>query len=298
MQIVLKKVPAGSDLFRAEDFGNQFNNTQLIPLEIKTVEILTLTSHTSDRTREFKLQLPVLNSLTTESKKYNKFIGPNKLSLFYSPEINYCCNSIKTSGISHGFGIIFEGPVRSFISISAGLSYQSVNFNNTIFLIQFPLYMSPPIDHFYISQNNINIDTIAIVRSGSYKYIELPVSINLKFLEGTRSQVWLGTGISSIAFLRQNFISEVAVDFIIRDTATVIRVLNEKVDFSANAWKNIHPLASLNFSFFYRFQLSDRLFLNSTIRYKLYLEPLGYHSMKLNRLNLQIGLGYRFGRED
>ena len=287
----IEKVPAGSDIFRAEDFGNQFNNTQLISLEIKTIEISSLTYHTSERTRQYKLQLPELNSLTTESKKYNKFIGPNKLSLFYSPEINYCCDPFKTSVISHGFGIIFEGPVRSFISISAGLSYQSVNFNNIIFSKHVPMHMSPPIDHFYLFRYKIYIDSIGIITSGSYKYIELPVSANLKFLEGTRSQVWLGTGISSMAFLRQNFASEVNIETIAGD-------ISEKVGISPNVWKNIHPLASINFSLIYRFQFSDRLFLNSAIRYRLYPEPLGYYSMKMSHLNLQIGLGYRFGRED
>jgi hypothetical protein len=278
-----EKIPDGSDLFRVEGFSNQFNNKLLIPLQLKIIEIPSLTSHTSDRLRKLKLKLPDLNLLTAGSKKYNKFIGPNKFALFYSPEIHHT-DSLKTLGISHGFGIIVEGPIRSFISISAGLSYQSMNFNKTISSGQVlrdlpPLYR--PIDSIFI-------------RSCSYKYLELPVSINLKLLKSTRSQVWLGTGISVMAFLKQNYESDV----IYRDTCKGTQDFIKKVEFSANAWKNIHPLASVNFSLQYRFEFTNRLFLHSSIQYKLHLVPLGCNSMKLNRINLQIGLGYRFGRDD
>jgi hypothetical protein len=295
----IEKIPAGSDLFRTEGFGDQLNNKPLIPSVIKAVEIPALASRTSDRTRQFKLQLPEFNELSKESKKYNKLEGPNKLTIFYSPEINYCNDSLKTSRISHGFGIIIEGPVRSFISVSAGLSYQSVNFRNTILIKEVPLHMSPPIDHFYISRENIYIDNTTILRRGRYKYIELPVSVDFKLLESTRSRVWLGTGISSMAFLMKNFTSEVIIRRDARvDTARVFRDFSEIVNISPAVWKNIHLLASLNFCLIYRFQFSDRLFLHSAIRYRLYPEPLGYYSMKMNNLNLQVGLGYRFGRED
>lgn len=67
---------------------------------------------------------------------------------------------------------------------------------------------------------------------------------------------------------------------------------------SVIAWLNIHPLASLNFSLLYRYIFNDRYFLHGSIQYKHHLVPLGYNSMKLNRLNLQIGLIYRFRYED
>jgi hypothetical protein len=138
------------------------------------------------------------------------------------------------------------------------------------------------------------IDSI-VVKSVSYKYLELPLFINLKLLKSTRSQVWLGTGISAMAFLGQNYETEV----IFSDTSKMTSDdVIKKVEIFANAWENMHPLASLNFSLLYRFQFTDRLFLNSAIQYKLHLVPLGCNSMKLNRFNLQIGLGYRFGRDD
>lgn len=264
------------DLMRLRGLSNQFENSLLLPSEIKALEVPDLSSHISDRKSKFKLQLPEISALTPQSNNYKRFIGPNKITMFYSQE-NHYSDSLKRIGISHGFGMIIEGPIRSFISISAGLSYQSLNFNKTLFSGQVPDSIPPWV---------ILIDSI-VTMSGNSKYLELPVYVNIKFLKRARSQFWFGTGISLMAFLRQNYIYE-----------TIVGEKNEKVDISADSWENIHPLASLNFNMLYRFQFSDRLFLNSSVQYKLHLEPLGYNSMKLNRLNLQVGLGYRFGRYD
>ncbi len=65
------------------------------------------------------------------------------------------------------------------------------------------------------------IDSIGI-RSGSYKFLELPVSVNFKFIESPRSQVWLGTGISSIAFLKQDYTYETIVEGI-SESSSILR---------------------------------------------------------------------------
>ena len=270
-------VPARSDFLREKGLGNQSDNSQLIPLQLKSVKVPDLTSHISDRTGKSKLQLPELSSLTTQYNNYKKFTGPNKFALFYSTEVHHS-DSIKTFGISQGFGIVIEGPIRSFISISAGLSYQSVNFNKTIFSGQVEDSIPP-----WTSL----VDSIVIL-SGSYKYLELPVSFNLRFLKSARSQVWLGTGISLMSFSKQKYTYETIVKY---------RSKNE-ADIFSNAQGNVHQMASLNFGLLYRFKFTDRIFLNSAIQYKLHLSALGSNSMKLNRLNLQVGLGYRFGRYD
>jgi hypothetical protein len=132
-------------------------------------------------------------------------------------------------------------------------------------------------------QTIYNVDSIAI-RSGSYKFLELPVAVNFKFLESTKSQVWLSAGISAIAFLQQDYTYETVVDGI-----------SSSSNVSVKAWEDIHPLASFNIGLLYRYKLSDRFFLNGSAQYKQHLVPLGYNSMKLNRLNFQAGIIYRFG---
>jgi hypothetical protein len=66
---------------------------------------------------------------------------------------------------------------------------------------------------------------------------------------------------------------------------------------SVKAWENIHPLASFNIGLLYRYELSDRFFLHGSAQYRQHLVPLGYNSMKLNRLNFQAGIIYRFGNK-
>ncbi len=69
------------------------------------------------------------------------------------------------------------------------------------------------------------IDSIGF-RSGSYKFLELPVSVSYKFIESARSQVWLGAGISSIAFLRQDYTYE-----------TMVEEISESSSISVKAWE-------------------------------------------------------------
>jgi hypothetical protein len=107
--------------------------------------------------------------------------------------------------------------------------------------------LSPyPIDLIDLSQ--LIDSTFAI--SGSYKYLELPVAVNLKFIESARSQVWLSAGISAIAFLEQNF-----------NYVTIVGRISDSSSVSVKAWENIH-LASFNFGLLYSYKLSDRFFLH------------------------------------
>lgn len=265
------------------DLGYQYTNAQLIPIENRAVDIKPLKDPSPDKVRKFEFHLPGFNSSLTKEGDYNKFVGPNKLAFFYSPEIHYS-DSIGNMGLSQGAGFTFEGPIRSLISISVGLSYQAINFNKAISSEKVPphVVLQPPDTNriFYY------VDSIEI-RSGSYKFLELPVSVNFKFIESARSQVWLGTGISSIAFLQQYYTHE-----------TIVEEVSESSSISVKAWENIHPLASLNFSLLYRYNFSDRFFLHGSVQYKQHLVPLGYNSMKLNRINFQVGVIYYFGRVD
>jgi hypothetical protein len=263
------------------DFGYKYNSTQLLPVGDQQADMKLLKDPTTKKPGKFEFHWPGFNSSLTGEEDYNKFVGPNKLVVFYSPEIHYS-DSIGNMGVSQGIGIAFEGPVRSLISVSAGLSYQTIDFHETILSVKVPphdLVLQPPDTNrtfYYVDSTEI--------RSGSYSFIELPVSVNFKFIESPRSQVWLGAGFSSIAFLGQEYTYE-----------TVVEEISESSSVSVKAWENIHPLASLNFSVIYRYKFSEKFLLHGSIQYKQHLVPLGYNSMKLNRLNFQLGIIYNFG---
>ena len=263
------------------EFGYQYNSTLLIPIEDRTADIKPSKDQSYNKTAKFEIHWPGFNSSLTREGDYNKFVGPNKLAFYYSPEIHYS-DSIGNMGVSQGIGITFEGRIRSLVSVSAGLSYQAINFDKTISSVKVPphgLVLQPPDTNriFYY------VDSIEI-RSGSYKFLELPVSVNFKFIESAKTQIWLGTGISAIAFLGQEYTYE-----------TIVEEVSESSSISVKAWENIHPLASVNFSLLLRYNVSDRVFLHGSVQYKQHLVPLGYNSMKLNRLNFQLGVIYHFG---
>jgi len=270
------------------DFGYDFSLTDLIPVEFKDEDSRSLKFQASDNKSDndngkLIIHWPEFKS-PVKKEGYDKFAGPNKFAIFYSPEIHFS-DSIGNIGVSQGIGFNLEGPIRSLVSVSAGLSYQSIDFENkTVFSEKVPphgpFHPHDTIGTFYY------IDSIGI-RGGSYKFLELPVSVNYKFIESARSHVWLGAGISAIAFLRQDYTYE-----------TIVEGVSDSSSISVNAWENIHPLASLNFSLLYRYDLSSRYLLYGSAQYKQHLVPLGYNSMKLNRLNFQIGIIYRFGRVD
>jgi hypothetical protein len=279
---VVEQDPVNPIILKEVDFSSQCDILQLIPIKYQADEIPALKSPSSYRTKKFKLQWPGSDFMQTEEGSYDKFTGPNRLAFFYSPEIHYC-DSLSKLGVSQGAGISFEGSIRSSVSVSAGLSFQSMNFDVTI-----SSYKVPPEGPFLpvdTNQTINNIDSINI-RSGSYKFLELPVAVNFKFIESPRSQFWLSTGISAIAFLQQNYTYE-----------TVVGGISNSSSVSVKAWENIHPLASFNIGLLCRYELSDRFFLYGSAQYKQHLVPLGYNSMKLNRLNFQAGIIYRFGHK-
>jgi hypothetical protein len=257
--------------FERIGFASQANIKQLIPIKYEAEEIPALKSSSSKKTAKSEFQWPEFDFIFKKEEGYDKFAGPNKLAIFYSPELLHS-SSLKSLGVAHGIGISFEGPIRSSVSISAGLSFGAIDFHKTIS----PVKVSESPD------DTINIE------SGSYKYLEVPVSLNFKFFESTRAQIWLGTGISSIVFIKQNYTSERLIG----------GISDQVIKTSAKGWENILPLSSLNLSLLYRYQFSNRFSLHSSLLYKYHLVRLGYNSTKLNRFNLQIGLVYRFGRED
>jgi hypothetical protein len=263
------------------EFGYSCNSTHLLPVGDQTADVMQLKDPATKKPGKFEFHWPGFNSSLNKEGDYDKFIGPDKLAVFYSPEIHYS-DSIGNMGVSQGIGIGFEGPVRSLISVSAGLSYQAIDFHKTILSVKVPphdLILEPPdtnITFYYLDSTEI--------RSGSYSFIELPVSVNFKFIESARSQVWLGAGFSSVAFLGQEYTYE-----------TVVEEISESSSVSVKAWENIHPLASLNFSLIYRYKFREKYLLHGSAQYKQHLVPLGYNSMKLNRLNFQLGIIYNFG---
>jgi hypothetical protein len=264
------------------EFDYQNKSTLLIPIEDRAADIKPSKDPSYEKTGNLEFHWPGFNSSLTNEEDYNKFVGPNKLAFFYSPEIHYS-DSLGNMGVSQGFGVTFEGQILSLVSISAGLSYQANNFNKTISSEKVPphgMVLEPPDTNriFYYADSTE-------IRSGSYRFLELPVSVNFKFIESARSKVWLGAGISSIAFLQQYYTYE-----------TVVEEVSESSSISVKAWEDIHPLASINFSLLYRYNLSDRFIIHGAVQYKQHLVPLGYNSMKLNRLNFQVGIIYRFGR--
>jgi hypothetical protein len=273
----IERKPVKPILLEGKEYHFQFNITELIPIKSHGEEIPVLKSPYIETAGRSKFQWPEFNSLFTKDDGYDKFIGPNEVAIFYSPEI-LRTRSLKTLGISNGIGISLEGPVRSSFSISTGLSYQALDFNVTVFSEKVPLSD--------ISGGIVYIDSIGIT-SGSYKYLEIPVSFNFKFLESIKSQVWFATGISSVIFLKQDYSS-----------TTRVGGNNDQVNVSAKGWENILPAASINLGLLYRYKFSDHLFLHSSFLYKPHLVPLGYNSMKLNRLNLQVGIIYSFGRKN
>ena len=257
------------------------NNTGLVKLEYPANTLNLSKDNRNITTSSLKLQWPEFNILSPGEKSYNKFIGPNNIAVFYSPEIHRD-KTLGTTGISQGLGFTFSGPVRPVISISAGLSYQANNFSKTVFSEKvLPPGLEQPIDSVDLS---LLIDSTGI-SSGSYGFLELPLSVSFRLMENDRSGFWISTGISSIAFLKQDYTFE-----------TTVGDVSNKVTTSVKAWKDIYLFGSLNAGLFYRYKFTSRLSLHSSVMYKQHLGSMGYNSMKLNRLNLQIGLIYRFGR--
>ena len=108
------------------EFGYQYNTTQLIPVEDQTSGYSTIErSRHTKKPGKFEFHWPGFNSSLTKEGDYNKFIGPNKLAFFYSPEIHYS-DSIGNMGVSQGIGISLR-RTDTFISFNFRRTFISGN---------------------------------------------------------------------------------------------------------------------------------------------------------------------------
>jgi hypothetical protein len=246
-------------------------------IELKLMPITKRTIAASEGKRQkLNLRLPKLN-LDLSDNGYSRFVGPNKLSVFYNPEFQME-KTLKNPGVAHGLGFELEGPINSKINLALGINYFSKSYTNTeIFRL----------DSSKVSGLHVPFVDSTINRSGNYQFLEMPVTIRLNLYSGQRSSLFFDCGFSAIAFLNQQY-----------NTQTIVNQVETGDTIKSKAWKNIHPFASLNFGLTYRYALSERLSLCASVVYKNHLTGLGALPMELNRFTGKIGIVYRFGRND
>lgn len=223
-----------------------------------------------------KLKLPKLN-IGFSGDHYSRFVGPNKLSLFYNPEFDLE-KTLRNPGLVHGLGIEFEGPINSTINLAIGVSYFSKQYSGS---------ETFRLDSSKISGLHVPFVDSTITRTGSYQFLEMPVTLRLSLYSGQRSSLFFNAGFSLIAFLNQEY-----------NTHTVVNQEETDTNIKQKAWKNIYPVGSLNFGLTYRYALSDRFSIGTSVEYKNHLPGLGAFPLELNRVSGEIGIMYRFGRKD
>ena len=223
-----------------------------------------------------KFQLPKLN-IGFSGDHYSRFVGPNKVSLYYNPEFDLE-KTLKNPGLVHGLGIELEGPINSKINLAVGINYFSKKYSGS---------EAFRLDSFTVKNPRIPFVDSTITRTGNYQFIEMPVILRVNLYSGQRSSLFFDGGFSAIAFLNQKY-----------NTHTVVNLVETDVNIKQKAWKNIYPVGSLNLGLTYRYALSDRFSFSTSVEYKNHLSGLGALPMKLDRFSGKIGIIYRFGRKD
>jgi hypothetical protein len=223
-----------------------------------------------------KLRLPKLN-IDFSGDRYSHFVGPNKLSIYYNPEFQME-NKLRNPGLVHGLGVEIEGPINPKINLAVGFNYFSKQYSG--------------IETFRLDSSKVSGLHVAFVdstinRTGKYHFFEMPVTIRLNLYSGQRSSLFFDGGFSVIAFLKQEY-----------NTHTVVNLEETDNNITQKAWKNIHPLGSLNLGLTYRYSLSERFSICGSVGYKNHLSKLGALPMELDRVSVKVGIVYRFGRKD
>lgn len=226
--------------------------------------------------QKLKFQLPKLN-LDFSGDHYSHFVGPNKVSLYYNPESDLE-RTLKNPGLVHGLGIELEGPINSKINLAVGINYFSKKYSGS---------EAFRLDSFTVKSLQVPFVDSTITRTGNYQFIEMPVILRVNLYSGQRSSLFLDGGFSAIAFLNQEY-----------NTHTVVNLVETDVNNKQKAWKNIYPIGSLNLGLTYRYSLSNRISISTSLEYKNHLTGLGALPMELNRVSGKFGIMYRFGRKD
>lgn len=226
--------------------------------------------------QKLKFRLPKLN-IGFSGDHYSHFVGPSKVSLYYNPEFNLE-KTLKNPGLAHGLGIELEGPINSKINLAVGINYFSKKYlGNEAFLLDSLTARNP--------KNQVLDSTIT--RTGSYQFVEMPVTLRINLYSGERSSLFFDGGFSAIAFLNQEY-----------NRHTVVNKVETDVHIKQKVWKSIYPFGSLNLGLTYRYSLSNRISVSTSLQYKNHLTGLGALPMELNRVSGKIGIVYQFGRKD
>ena len=236
----------------------------------------------------FKIKPPRISLRGTNNKLYKKFLGPNKLAVHWLPEVHYSSKFDKPS-VSYGIGIELEGPLSEQLGFAVGVNYQKNKFSESIAAFEsLPTRNQSDFNEKELSSLNLSDDSVRI-RNTDYQFLELPISLNMYFLQSDYSKFSLSLGMSALFFLKEN-------------SSIPFRMLPDNLPYVENksygSFDNIHFTGSLNLGLAYQYRLSQRLALNTGFQYKLGLGNLGGLPMKLNRSSFQAGIIYRFGRID
>ena len=265
----LSLTPIVSKAFDESHSSIEVNNLLYIP----TTQLQT----TLHKKKEGKFRLPKID-LNINKEGYKHFIGPNKLSVYYNPEFHHE-KSLRNPGFCNGIGIEFEGPLNSSFDVAFGLEYHFQAYSST---------KTTALDTARLMELDINPDADSISSlSGNYGFIEIPLTLRMKLLSNRRSYLSLDGGFSMQVFLKQAYYNHIEIETIEADN-----------DIEMGAWKNIHPLGSVNLGLTYRHLLSDRISIEGSIVYKYHLSEVGALPMELNRFSAKAGITYRFGRKD
>ena len=264
------KLIAGKIVGRIGQGDHQTTREQLTELPAREISTTTKNKH------RVGFKFPEIN-LDFSKNPNSHFVGPNKVSIYYNPEFQME-KTLRNPGLVHGLGIEFEGPINSTINLAVGVSYFSKQYSGS---------ETFRLDSSKVSGLQVPFVDSTITRTGKYQFLEMPVTLRLNLYSGQRAQLFFDGGFSAIVFLNQEY-----------NTHTVVNLDETNNNIKQKAWKNIHPLGSLNLGLTYRYSLSERFSICGSVGYKNHLSGLGSLPMKLDRFSGKVGVVYRFGRKN
>jgi len=267
---ILPKIIEGKIVGRIGPGDHPTTHEQLTELPAMEIETTTKNKH------KVGFKFPEIN-LDFSKNPNSHFVGPNKISIYYNPEFQME-KTLRNPGLVHGLGVEFEGPINPKINLAVGINYFSKQYSGS---------ETFRLDSSKVSGLHVPFVDSTVTRTGKYQFLEMPVTLRFNLYSGQRSSLFFDGGFSVIAFLNQEY-----------NTHTVVNLEETDNNIKQKAWKNIHPLGSLNLGLTYRYALSERFSIGASVEYKNHLSGLGALPMKLNRFSGRVGVVYRFGRKD
>ena len=211
--------------------------------------------------------------LGLDNEDYKKFTGPDRVKLYYSPEIVFGSFQDRP-GWSNNAGLMMEGMLNKRIIAGIGATFREYSWQKT-------MEFGTSTHDSATFPNRSNVDSV-LLHTGCWRYFEIHVALGMVIISKPKWSIGANMAVSPQIMQYECYtITTITDNEIISHTN-----IPDKVNFAI--------LGSFRFGLEYRYRLGERWGLYAEPYYRFQLNSVGISGIKPRYLGINAGVVYQF----